>query len=97
MSKPSDSARSSGESAKKDAFEQRRNESREIRRLKHRLEFLEAEIGRIESGMKELEKVLSNPTAETDIMELTRDYLERKRELDQKTSEWESVMERLEE
>ena len=97
VSKPSDSARSSGESAKKDAFEQRRNESREIRRLKHRLEFLEAEIGRIESGMKELEKVLSNPTAETDIMELTRDYLERKRELDLKTSEWESVMERLEE
>ena len=47
--------------------------------------------------MKEIEKVLSNPTAGDDIMELTRTYLEDKRELDHKTAEWESLMEKLEE
>ena len=45
--------------------------------------------------MKDIEKVLSNPGAGDDIMELTRSYLEDKRELDHKTSEWESLMEKL--
>ena len=78
-------------------FEKRRSESKEIARLKRRVEFLENEIGKIEGKMKEIEKVLSNPSKEDDIMELTRTYLEHKRDLDHKTAEWESLMEKLDE
>ena len=84
------------EQAKK-VFEQRRTESKEIRRIKHRVEFLESEIGKVEARMKEIEKVLSNPSANDDIMELTRSYLEFKREIDRKTEEWESLILKLEE
>ena len=76
-------------------FEQRRSDSKEIRRIRHRVEFLESEIGKIEEKMKSLEKILSDPGPEDDIMELTRTYLEDKRELDHKTSEWENLMEKL--
>ena len=79
------------------AFERKKNESKEIRRIRHRVDFLEGEIGKLEEKMKEIEKVLSNPTAGDDIMELTRTYLEHKRELDHKTAEWESLMEKLDE
>lgn len=78
-------------------FEKRRSESKEIARLKRHVEFLENEIGKIEGKMKEIEKVLSNPSKEDDIMELTRTYLEHKRDLDHKTAEWESLMEKLDE
>ena len=86
-----------GKEKAKQAFQQRRSESKELRRMKHRVEFLEGEIGKIESVMKDIEKVLSNPTTSDDIMELTRDYLENKRELDRKTAEWTSLMEQIEE
>ncbi|MBR5661182.1 MAG: ABC-F family ATP-binding cassette domain-containing protein [Bacteroidales bacterium] len=86
----------SKEKARED-FEKRRNESKEIARLKRRVEFLESEIGKIEEKMKEIEKVLSNPGKDDDILELTRTYLEHKRELDHKTAEWESLMEKLDE
>ena len=78
-------------------FEQRRNDSKEIRRIRHRVEFLETEIGKVEARMKDIEKILSNPGPDDDIMELTRTYLEDKRELDHKTAEWESLIEKLEE
>ena len=81
----------------KQVFEQRRSESKEIRRMKHRVEFLEGEIGKIEGKMKEIEKVLSNPTSDVDIMELTRSYLEFKRDTERLTGEWESLIEKLEE
>ncbi|MBQ6185674.1 MAG: ABC-F family ATP-binding cassette domain-containing protein [Bacteroidales bacterium] len=81
----------------KQSFEQRRSESKEIRRIKHRVEFLEGEIGKVEAKMKEIEKILSNPTSSDDIMELTRTYLESKRELDAKTAEWEDLMLKLDE
>lgn len=77
-------------------FEQRRKDSKEVRKVRHRVEFLESEIGKIEAKMKEIEKVLSNPGPGDDIMELTRTYLEDKREVDHKTAEWESLMEQLE-
>ncbi len=81
----------------KQNFEQHRSESKEIRRIKHRVEFLEGEIGKVEAKMKEIEKILSNPTSSDDIMELTRTYLESKRELDAKTAEWEDLMLKLDE
>ncbi len=76
-------------------FEQRRSDSKETRRIRHRVEFLESEIGKVEAKMKDIEKILSNPGPDDDIMELTRTYLEAKRELDHKTAEWESLMEKL--
>ena len=79
----------------REAFERKRTESKEIRRIRHRIDFLEGEIGKLEGKMKDIEKILSNPTASDDIMELTRTYLEDKRELDHKTAEWESLMEQL--
>ena len=81
----------------KQNFEQRRSESKEIRRIKHRVEFREGELGKVEAKMKEIEKILSNPTSSDDIMELTRTYLESKRELDAKTAEWEDLMLKLDE
>ena len=38
--------------------------------------------------MKELEKVLASPSADTDIDKLTREYLELKRTLDRTMEEW---------
>ena len=96
-SKKQEAAESDGKAQAKQTFEQRRSESKELRKMKHRVEFLEGEIGKIESAMKEIEEVLSNPTASDDIIELTRTYLENKRELDRKTAEWTSLMERIEE
>lgn len=93
---PADPAISAKEQAKQ-VFEQKKSESKEVRKMKHRMEFLEGEIGKIEAKMKGIEKILSNPSDKDDIIELTRTYLEDKRELDRKTQEWESLMEKLEE
>ena len=45
--------------------------------------------------MKEIESVLCNPGPGDDVMELTRAYLENKRELDFKMEEWEKLNEQL--
>ena len=42
----------------------------------------------LSTQMKELEKVLAAPAAETDIDRLTREYLELKRTLDRTMEEW---------
>ena len=76
-------------------FERRKTESKEERRVKKRIEFLETGIGKDEARMKDIEKVLSDPSAGVDIMELTREYLELKREIDHKTAEWEKLMEQI--
>ena len=63
------------------------------RKKKNRISYLECEIEKLEARMAEIEKVLSAPGPEVDIMELTREYLERKRDLDAKTDEWGSLIE----
>lgn len=78
-------------------FEQRRSDSKETRKIRHRVDYLESEIGKMEAKMKGIEKVLSNPGSGDDIIELTRTYLEDKRSLDHLTAEWESLMEKLDE
>ena len=45
--------------------------------------------------MKEIETTLSAPGPSDDIMELTRTYLECKRDADAWTAEWETWMEKL--
>ena len=46
--------------------------------------------------MKAIEGILSKPGEKDDIMELTREYLENKRELDAKTDEWMTLSESIE-
>ena len=49
----------------------------------------------VEAKMKEIESVLADPGPDDDIMELTRSYLEHKRELDLKTEEWAGLLESI--
>ena len=71
--------------------------SKEERKIKNRISFLEKQIGEIEAKMSDIEAVLSNPGKDDDVIELTRAYLENKRELDFKMEEWEKLNESLEE
>ena len=61
---------------------------RERSRKQNLAKKLEGQIEQIEVKMKEIEAKLSAPTPEDDIMELTREYLEQKRELDIKMDQW---------
>ena len=45
----------------------------------------------LEAKMADIEKILAAPTPDADIMELTRNYLELKRDLDAKMDEWASL------
>ncbi len=69
-------------------YQEQKFMSKEQKRQKNRIAFLERAIGEIEEKMKGIEEKLANPSADDDIMEMTREYLELKRELDFKTDEW---------
>ena len=69
-------------------YQSKKSVSREERRLRNRMSFLEKTIADTEARMKDIEKILASPGADDDIMELTRQYLELKRDLDAKTDEW---------
>lgn len=77
-------------------FQQQKFVSKEQRKLQNRVNFLEKEIARREGRMGEIEKLLSAPGPQDDVMELTREYLELKRALDADTDEWTGLMEQLE-
>lgn len=81
----------------KQEYQAKKFVSKEERKIKNRISFLEKGIEEIEGKMKEIEAVLSNPKPEDDVMELTRAYLENKRELDFKMEEWEKLSESLDE
>lgn len=81
--------------AAQQSFEQKKSVSKEERRVRHRIDFLEKEIAGIEEKMAASEAVLSNPSEKDDVLELTRSYLELKRECEGKTEEWASLMESL--
>lgn len=81
----------------KQEYQAKKFVSKEERKIRNRISFLEKGIEEIEGKMKEIEAVLSNPKPEDDVMELTRAYLENKRELDFKIEEWEKLSESLEE
>ena len=84
--------RAEPETAAKQEYNQRKSVSKEERKIRNRIDFLEKEIGKIETRMKDIEAALASPGPSDDIMELTRTYLENKRELDMKTQEWEKLM-----
>ncbi len=77
-------------------FQQQKFVSKEQRKVRNRIDFLEKEIGKREERMKEIESVLSQPGQDTDVMELTREYLTLKRDLDAFTEEWTTLMEQME-
>lgn len=81
--------------AAQQSFEQKKSVSKEERRVRHRIDFLEKEIAGIEEKMAAIDAVLSNPSEKDDVLELTRSYLELKRECEGKTEEWASLMESL--
>lgn len=81
------------ESEAKKEFVAKKFVSKEEKKLKNRINFLETEIAKIEKRMKEIEAVLAAPTEKDDVMELTREYLECKRDVDAKTEEWASLQE----
>ena len=62
--------------------------SKEERKAKNRQNFLEKQIAELEEKMAQIEKTLSAPSPQDDIMELTRQYLDLKRDLDSKMDEW---------
>ena len=65
-----------------------REQSKAEKKKRQRIDFLEKQIAKDESRMKAIEAVLSAPGEGDDIMELTREYLELKRDCDAWTSEW---------
>lgn len=79
----------------KQKYEAKRVESKEERKLRNRISFLEKEISKLEDEMKKVESILSSPGKDDDVMELTRQYLEYKRDLDAKTEEWAELSEKI--
>ena len=80
----------------KQEYQAKKYVSKEEKKIRNRISFLEKGIEAIEAKMAEIEAVLSNPGPGDDVMELTRAYLENKRELDFKMEEWEKLNESLE-
>ena len=69
--------------------------SKEERKIRNRIDYLEKQISAHEEKMAEIEKILANPGNNDDIMDLTREYLEHKRTMDEETLEWTSLMEQI--
>ena len=80
----------------KQEYQAKKYVSKEEKKIRNRISFLEKGIEELENRMKEIESVLCNPGPDDDVMELTRSYLENKRELDYKMEEWERLNESLE-
>lgn len=80
----------------KQEYQAKKFVSKEERKIRNRISFLEKGIESIENTMAEIEAKLTSPGEGDDIMELTRAYLENKRELDFKMEEWEKLNEQLE-
>ena len=86
--------------AKKEAAQQdyqaKKFVSKEERKVRNRISYLEKKIEELQSRMKEIEGVLAAPSPSDDYMELTREFLELKRDLDAKTDEWAELSDSLE-
>ena len=80
----------------KQEYQAKKYVSKEEKKIKNRISFLEKKIEEYEAKMAEIEAKLMNPGPEDDVMDLTRAYLENKRELDYKMEEWSELNEKLE-
>ena len=74
------------------SYAEQKELAKQERKKRDRIRYLESEISKAESRQKEIETILSAPPADADIMELTREYLELKRALDDLTDEWGSLI-----
>ena len=74
------------------AFEQKKTESREQRKLRNRIERLETEISSLEGRLAGIESELASVTDHEKVMALSAEYLQVKDLLDVRTGEWEQVM-----
>ena len=84
------------ESAGAGQYRQNKFISKEEKKVRNRISYLEKKIDEVQARMKEIETVLANPSPSDDYMELTREFLERKRDLDAMTDEWAELSESLE-
>ena len=80
----------------KQEYQAQKYVSKEEKKIKNRISFLEKKIEECEVKMAEIEAKLMSPGPEDDVMDLTREYLENKRELDYKMEEWSELTEKLE-
>ncbi len=71
-------------------------DNKEFKKLKNRYQFVEKQISIIENKIKDIEKILNAPSDKDDIISLTREYLEHKRDLDNFMLEWSELGEKLE-
>lgn len=76
------------EKLKEANFKDNKEKNKIDRKKKNRISYLECEIAKVEKKMAEIEAVLSSPGEGDDIMELTRAYLECKRDHNAWTEEW---------
>ena len=83
-------------SAAAEEYRQRKFISKEEKKVRNRISYLEKKIDELQARMKEIESVLANPSPSDDYMELTREFLERKRDVDAMTDEWAELSESLE-
>ena len=89
---PAQSPASAGVLKEKTNYEAAKAQARQSRKVRDRIAWLEHEIGKQEARMQAIEAVLQAPSPSDDIIELTREYLECKRDLDAKTEEWGSLI-----
>ena len=80
----------------KQEYQAKKYISKEEKKIRNRISFLEKKIEEHETKMSEIEAKLTAPGPEDDVMDLTRAYLEEKRELDYKMEEWSELNEKLE-
>ena len=85
-----------GKTQARKAYDAHKADSREIRKLRSRVDYLEREIAKREKQMAEIEKKLANPGNNDDILDLTREYLELQRDRDAFMEEWGELSEKLE-
>ena len=76
-------------------YQQRRSDAKEERKIRNRISLLEKEIEELEKLMSDIEKKLSDSRGE-DVMKLTEEYQRNQKAIDEKTSEWEALMNNLE-
>ncbi len=82
-------------SAAQEEYAVRKSDTKQQRKLRTRVDYLEKEISRREARMAEIEKKLANPGNNDDILELTREYLEQQRDRDAFFQEWGELSEQL--
>ena len=83
------------DNAAAESFKRQKAVTKEERKIRNRISFLEKEIAQKEGRMQIIEKILANPGNNEDIYELTREYLELKLGLDSQTDEWTTLMEQI--